>query len=238
MPSEAKPIKVPCNGCKHHTNHCILKEYSRAWHQEDEPDMGIDFAGGTWQIIQCLGCEAVTFREAWVTSEDPEETVTYYPARSKDALPIKNTFNVPRSLTRIYREAIDAYNGRSFLLSAAGIRALVEGLCAQQKITDGPVVLTDNNGQPLLDAAGQPKTKRLSNLQGKLEGLAEKGILTPQHVSALHETRLMGNEAVHELQRPDAEALKVAIEIIEHTFETVYEIADKLEALKARKQKP
>jgi hypothetical protein len=51
----------------------------------------------------------------------------------------------------------------------------------------------------------------------------------------LHEHRYLGNEAVHELARPTEEVLQLAIEIVEHMFESLYEIPEKAEDLRKAK---
>lgn len=72
---------------------------------------------------------------------------------------------------------------------------------------------------------------------GKISGLSEKGILTKKNSEILHEHRYLGNEAVHELSQPSEEEVKLAIEIIEHTLESLYEISEKAEELRMRKSK-
>jgi hypothetical protein len=47
----------------------------------------------------------------------------------------------------------------------------------------------------------------------------------------------MGNDAIHELSRPSEDDLHVAIEIVEHTLESLYEIPEKAEALRANRAK-
>ena len=48
----------------------------------------------------------------------------------------------------------------------------------------------------------------------------------------LHQHRYLGNEAVHELKAPSSDELRLAIEIIEHVVEQLYEIPQKAVALK------
>ncbi len=48
--------------------------------------------------------------------------------------------DAPEILDRLYRETIDAFNNSSFLFCAGGLRALVEGICADRGVTDGPKV--------------------------------------------------------------------------------------------------
>jgi len=228
-------MKVFCIRCEQYTNHDIIKEYERTYTPEDIPEMGIEFAMGRWQILQCKGCEDITFRESWVTSEDwnpvtgeMEESVKLYPQRGRELLPIKSFFNVPGSLRQIYREIIDCYNSGIYTLCAAGLRAIIEGICAEQNIKDGPIVSTKKDGST--------KTERGKRLQAKIEGFKERGVLTEQHCKILHEHRFLGNDAVHNLDRPSREELKLAIQIIEHTLENIYELKDRAEELRRKKK--
>jgi hypothetical protein len=64
-------------------------------------------------------------------------------------------------------------------------------------------------------------------LQGKINGLHEKGKLTKEHAEILHEHRYLGNTSIHDLAAPSKEELSLALEIIEHVFDTIYEIPEK-----------
>jgi hypothetical protein len=102
----------------------------------------------------------------------------------------------------------------------------VEGTCAAQGIIDGPVE------QP--KKGGGKETVRKGNLEGKIAGMAEKGILTSGAAQSLHEHRYLGNNAVHELAMPSRDELKLAIEIIEHVLDQLYVIPEKALELKKR----
>jgi hypothetical protein len=58
----------------------------------------------------------------------------------------------------------------------------------------------------------------------------------------LHELRFLGNEAVHQLDRPSTKELTLAIDIIHHILDALYEIPKKAETLRdnksRRKKKP
>jgi hypothetical protein len=108
---------------------------------------------------------------------------------------------------------------------------MIEGICAATGVKDGPVEMPDKDGTT--------KIVRKCNLQGKIEGMAEAGLLTRKHAEILHEHRFLGNEAVHELQRPSREELKLAVEVVEHTFDNLYELPDKADQLRwKRKARP
>jgi len=223
-------MKVFCIQCKQETNHKVIHETKKSFNHNDEI-----FADGLWQIIECKGCEEITFREVWINSEDtdpydgsPIENIKLYPIRSKDILPIKPFYNVPFKVRNIYREMIDAFNNGMFVLCSGGLRATIEGICNSKGILDGPVKRNKN---------GTVVNKRSKDLQGKISGLFENGLLTKQHAEILHQHRFLGNEALHTLDQPTKEELKIAIEIIEHTLDNLYELSEKVSILKYEKQK-
>jgi len=189
------------------------------------------------QVIQCQGCMTSSFRQVSWFSEDCQqigpdeyddgERITLYPKRSNNTLPIKDFWEVPHNLRRIYRESIDCFNNDSFTLAAAGLRAIIEGLCAELGVTDGPKTVTKKDGTQVV--------KRFKNLEAKIAGLHEKGFLTERNTSILHEHRFLGNDAVHELAQPSRDELALAIEIVEHTFESLFEIPTKGDELKEKR---
>ena len=212
-------VKVLCAKCRQTTKHTVIHEVSEFYTPENCPAMQINHAEGTWQIIRCNGCEDVSFREFWTTSEDREGAEQIFPPRSQDSLRPKTFANMPIAIVRIYRETIDAYNVDAVTLCAVGVRVIVEAICADRGIDNGPVELR-NGG-----------ITRKKDLQGKIEGLREKGFVTVDHSNALHKTRLFGNEAAHELRRPGRDTLKSAIEIVEHTLESMYDLTEKARSL-------
>ena len=214
-PKEAREsVKIRCLQCQGVTNHHIVKEHERT---EGDSDIWLIL---TWQIVECAGCGAITFVERSSFSEDQDpntgelpEKLTLYPARDAHTLPVAQFSNVPPNLRRIYREVMECFNGCAPTVCAAGLRALVEGICVNQNVHDGPV--TDKK-------TGKPT--RSKNLEGKIEGMVEKGFLTAQHAQTLHEHRFLGNDAVHELQTPGVDGLKAAISVVEHTLDSMYEL--------------
>ncbi len=53
----------------------------------------------------------------------------------------------------------------------------------------------------------------------------------------LHQFRYMGNEALHELATPSQEELKLAIQIVEHILESIFEIPNKALILQKKRSK-
>jgi hypothetical protein len=219
-------MKVLCIGCKHVTNHNILFEKDQNYYEED---------GGWWeqhnyQIVQCQGCDSISFRELYTDisldqnsdyTGDDRYVETLFPKRSLHTLPIKNLLNTPLNIKRIYRESIDAYNNDLSILCCVGLRAIIEGICKDKGIQKGEI--TTSKG-----------VKRISrDLDGKINGLVATGFLTSQNSEALHDLRFLGNEAVHELTGPSIHDLAIAIKIVEHLIDTIYEMQRKAIQLKS-----
>ncbi len=228
--------KILCDKCGLETNHEVVRSYEVTYTPKEYPDMEIDFAKGTFEIVKCMGCEEVSFREIWITSEDInpftdelEEYIKLYPERSKGRRSIKSIRFLPGELETIYVETIRCFNNGSYLLCAAGLRAVIEGICAERGVKCGRVTLIRKNGTS--------KTVNQKNLEGKINGLSEAGILTKDHTSTLHELRFIGNEALHELQSVKPDELSIGLDIIEHTLENLYGLPIKRRALSVRKTK-
>lgn len=228
-----KVLKILCQNCKIETNHLVLTAIDTSGREDWDGDF---FAWESiYQIIQCQGCEDISFRIESSNSEDyhpvygQEISETIYPRRMKETINAKTYLNLPYNINRLYKETIDCYNNDVMVLSGAGVRALVEGICIDNKIIDGEVEFTDS--------AGIIKKQRRNNLQGKINGLFEKGILTKENTNILHEHRYLGNEAVHELSPPSKEELTLAINIIEHILDSIYEIPKKAFELRNARKK-
>ncbi|MCZ6624970.1 MAG: DUF4145 domain-containing protein [Deltaproteobacteria bacterium] len=91
-------------------------------------------------------------------------------------------------MKEIYEEVIEAYNRWVSTLCAAGLRALIDGICSQKGTTG-------------------------KNLEARIEAL--KAILPENIVTNVHSLRIMGNEALHELVSPRQDELRLAIALSE-----------------------
>lgn len=226
-------LQVICLTCKNRNRHKVMASID----QDGKEALGYDdwiFWKSKYQIIECQGCGTISFRIEHSNSEDIDEfghsvTELIYPKRTTETWNVKVFFNVPHNLDRIYNETIDCYNNENLTLCGAGVRALVEGLCNENRIVDGEIESTKRDGSKV--------KKRADNLQGRINGLAEKGKLTKENVEILHEHRFLGNTAIHDLSAPTKEELSLAITIIEHVFDNIYEIPEIATQLKNKRLK-
>ncbi len=230
-------MKVVCSECKGSKNHLVLLSADIDGHEDLGQFGSIDW-DSHYQIIQCQGCDLLSFRKIDSNSEDYIEVAEnewehrinekLYPQRSINTLTIKDFINTPYNLRRIYREVIDCYNNNSLTLCGAGVRAIIDGLCTENGVKNGPVETIKKDGTK--------EIIRKRNLEGKISGMFEKGLLTKKHANILHEHRFMGNEAVHSLDQPSLKELELAISIVEHTLDNIYEIEVKASELRQRKK--
>jgi hypothetical protein len=137
-----KKIQVLCRTCSRPTNHDVLftKESSG-----EEPE-AIHW-WHTHQVLQCRGCDAITFRTEASNSEEidpytgnPEEFETLYPSRADGRPPIIGYENFPVKTQKIYRETLKALHANALTLGAIGLRAIIESICLEQKTKNKVVV--------------------------------------------------------------------------------------------------
>lgn len=211
-------LKLHCRECKCTTNHELT--HVEKWGGFSE---NVGQFGGTYEIVQCLGCDAFGFRQTdWCSDDVNYETgdvaahETLFPDTRKEArksaVPIHLLPLKPRG---VYQETLKAFNAGAHLLTAAGLRALVESICVERGTKGG-------------------------NLQTKIDDLVALGALAKQQADFLHFHRALGNEAVHEIVAPPIAELVAALDIVESLMRTIYELpdtADELKALRERRQK-
>lgn len=218
-------MKSFCTNCNCPTNQNILHETKIDFHEEE----------GSWwdvtryQVIQCAGCDEITFRKLYtdvsmqIGVDEYKSDEVLFPRRGIHVRPLKTFHGLPASVLAIYRETIDAYNTNLTLLCSVGVRAIVESICLDKGITSGKVK----------NAVGNERVSK--KLDGKISGLLANGYITGDAAETLHELRFLGNEAVHELSRPSIEELGIAIDVIELSIENIYMIKRKTKHLQERR---
>lgn len=200
---------VPCLECKRSTKHKVLASGEESFEYRGAD--GSFCAYTDHQIVQCQGCETVSFRVLSENSEDidysydedgntvgtPVQTTTLYPSRNEGRGVIKDDYLLPSNIQRIYKETINAFNNQQPVLSGMGIRALVETICKDK----------------------QAKGKDLFN---KINDLVTIGVLTSDGATILHKIRTLGNDAAHEVKPHKFEQLSLAMDVCEHLLQGVY----------------
>ena len=103
----------------------------------------------------------------------------------------------------------------------------MEGICAATGVKKGTVEK---------EKKGTMVKQQSTSLDGKISGLREKGHLTKNNAEVLHAHRCLGNDALHELQMPSVDELRLGIEIVEHVLVELYEIQDKAKEMEWRRR--
>jgi hypothetical protein len=154
---------------------------------------------------------------------DVEDIQVYPPEpltnKAKNDYDIVDFQHLPELLDTLYRQVVANFELKYYLLAAAGLRMIIEGICNDLSIKDG-YVTDDETGQIVMKNGNQVRS---SNLNGKINGLVEIGILTEGQTAILHIIRKLGNQTVHKLNNPKRRIMVSGLEIIEHTFRNIYE---------------
>jgi hypothetical protein len=200
MSKKSKEVGVCCGRCGGDPkNHCVVGE-----HEEHRGNEEID-VWYTYQIIKCMGCDSVRFRQFetcsesrdWETGELDEYDEAIFPeGKAHKHQPIDNS-GLPEDVAKMYLETVLCFNAGSNTLAGGGLRATVEALCLQQQVKG-------------------------NNLEKRIDSLVEKGVLAKKQAEHLHEERYIGNEALHEMHTPSDQDLKDGLEIVEGLLRTVY----------------
>lgn len=215
--TQNKEYRVACGKCLGRTRHKVLQSVDVK---------GVDFAWDfewidNYQIIQCQGCDFISFRMGHSDSENTTydegndeliyiETVELYPSRVAGRHKLRQRHFLPSTVSRIYDETHSALSNKQAILAGVGIRALVETVCNEK-------------------AAGG------HSLENKIDDLVTKGVLTQTGAEILHSMRILGNEAAHQVKPHSEETLNVAMDVVEHLLNDVYVLPAATKALPKRK---
>ncbi|WP_172162867.1 DUF4145 domain-containing protein [Paraburkholderia elongata] len=160
-----------------------------------------------YQIVQCCGCHAVSFRrvvrdyESAYPIDDNEwdvpEDITCFPSILKGHRELEDVWDLPDTVREIYTQSIKAIKDNSNILAGIGLRATIEAICNDRGIT------------------GRTLDKRI-------DALARGGLISQKDSERLHAIRFLGNDSAHEIKKADARNLLIALRIIDHLLVNIY----------------
>lgn len=229
--------KVHCRICQNKTNHGIIFKHTIS---EEFDEVGFWWSED-YIIGQCLGCDTLCFIKqyddtsmhfsTWNEDSNSYEHIDADDIKVFPSEPINKTKehqysivefqHLPELLNELYKQVVANYVQKHFLLAAAGLRMIIEGICNDLSIESG-YLTDDETGEFKVNNNGDKISS--SNLNGKINGLVERGILTTGQTAILHIIRKLGNQTVHKLNNPKPKILLQSLEIIEQTFKNIYEI--------------
>jgi hypothetical protein len=129
--------------------------------------------------------------------EELDVTLKHYPAPLDGREKMENAHYLPSSVSIIYNETLACHAAQLPISTGFGIRAIIEAVCTDKVI------------------AGW-------NLEKKIDGLSEGGLITADSAKILHGLRFMGNAAAHEMKAHAAQELSTAFDIVDILLQNVY----------------
>jgi len=194
-----RTIRVFCGNCEGFKNHKVIAKREVRSHEDDPYHWGEDH-----YFCQCAGCDTYCYAVAEYTEDDFDNytgEMDYrwktYPFSKNSRKPLDDVDDFPQKVKLIYQETIGALNAQLPVLTAIGLRAIIEAICVEQGV------------------AGR-------NLEKKIDGLATSGVLSTAQAKILHGHRFLGNIAVHEVVSANPRELIAALEIAEAMLKTIY----------------
>ncbi|MCS3768337.1 hypothetical protein HNP12_002411 [Aeromonas hydrophila] len=205
-----------CRVCDKDTFHYIIFSYNEHGRQDCGRGNEVSWQEKN-QIIQCLGCDTVSFRTVLTDSESVDyfydengntgvyhcETIKYYPARM-EGLNYIDVDKLPLKILDIYKETQFSIENEQYVLAGIGIRAIVETVCKDLK------------------ASGKSLSEQINSLKNM-------SIVTSEGAETLHKLRILGNKAAHEVKAHDSQQLRLAMKIIDHMLDGTYVIPQEVE---------
>lgn len=197
--SSKKNIKIFCGQCGRDTNHHILCERSEGSKNDDDYHWRIEH-----YFVQCAGCDNYCYalsrwdEDDWnLLTGDVTKHWQTYPVSEGQRRSIDYSFELPYKVDIIYSEVIGSINSKLHILSAIGLRTLIEAICKDRGVKG-------------------------KNLEELIDALAQDGILSSEQAKILHGLRFMGNVAAHEIKQAKPREILAALEIAETMMKTVY----------------
>ena len=225
---EQETKRIFCNSCKSLTKHLLQVRHSFRQEicesQDDqlfegvyEPDKEDTFPvmEHTYSLWACAGCaEPTLVWQLGLRGNQYDDELTglqggYFPARAEGLIQPKQFQKLNDRLKVLYREIVISYNENCLLLCAIGLRALIEGICADKGITDG-------------------------NLEHRVDELI-KFLPSINLIEALHAFRFAGNDAAHRLQPLAKDEAKSAIAIMEDLLNFFYDLDYKASRVRSKR---
>ena len=200
--------KIYCPICRTQTNHEELFSKERSYNEEED-DCAYFYKDA---VIQCKGCDGIQFRREYGDENMVDEnsltgisefytSSVYFPPYIENHTQVDKSYDIPDKIRTMYFETLGAIKNKYYILSGAGLRAIVDAICLDQKILSG-------------------------NLQKKIKSLENKRLITKKEANRLNSIRFLGNDSIHEIEIPDTLKIRTALNIIEHLLINLY-IIDK-----------
>jgi hypothetical protein len=204
--AQEKPIDSYCSQCEGDRRHAVQKTHERRW---DNEESGI-WGGDTWEILECMGCQNVTFAHTHWFSEDTDDTGRpivhrdLYPPSPRRAKP-EWAGELWLALSRETQWLIKLYDD---IYGALGMRALGLATMGMRAIVD--FIVTSKVGDDI------------RGFKNKLDAMHEQGLISELQVGILNAAFDAGSAAAHRGYTPSRNDANSLLDITESLLRRVY----------------
>ncbi|WP_406734147.1 DUF4145 domain-containing protein [Vibrio scophthalmi] len=215
--------KIHCNTCGLQTNHKLISSHNRSFYEEDDHEGNTyitDFDEWKYNFWVCLGCDTglleVKHTCMGMQSYEGDKIydVSYFPSRKNISRLPKHFRHIDSKLNSVYNEIIQCFQLGLGVATAMSIRALLEGICIHEGITDQ------------VAWKFEVKIDKLHTISGIPESITD----------GLKNLKFIGDDAAHRLVSPNRQVLSLAIDLLEalltHVYEAKFELHNKAELIK------
>lgn len=203
--------RIYCNNCKGETKHDIKASHDQSY-QEEYEDHGQKFLGyyeeTEYRFLVCRGCDTATLEEKWTAAGmrdqngDDIYVYSYHPKRKNLGVrEAKRFHHVDSKLNETYKEIIIAFQQGAGIVTAMGVRALLEGICVIEGIDDD----------------------KAWGLAKKIDHLNDRSNIPTIIIEGLKGIKFVGDDAAHRLNTPDKYNLSLSIDLLESLMTHMYE---------------
>jgi uncharacterized protein DUF4145 len=204
MPKK-KVTKSHCNTCARTNNHTVLvvKNIYGGTYDEGYGDIGWT---NSYELLECNGCESISFRHTYWFEPTDERDVTIYPPPTRRHPPLWQ-INLPSDVQQLLREVYSALAAESRSLAMMGARALVD------------MVLLKNVGD-------------LGSFAEKLAAAEKAGLIGRKNRDILATALDAGSAAAHRGYRASSFDVGAVMDIVENLLQAIYHLGSLADVLK------
>jgi hypothetical protein len=204
MPNE-KVTKSHCNTCAQTTNHTVLaaKDIYGSTYDEGYGEIGWT---NSYELLECRGCESISFRHTYCFDPTDETEVTIYPPPTNRRPPAWQV-SLPADVQQLLREVYSALAAESRSLAMMGARALVD------------MVLLKNVGD-------------LGSFPEKLAAAEKAGLIGRKNRDILATALDAGSAAAHRGYRASSVDVAAVMDIVENLLQAIYHLGSLADELK------
>jgi hypothetical protein len=206
-----EPLKHHCNRCDGETTHHIRGEHQRSGAVPiNDPETGDEIDEINWwerfEIVQCAGCDRLSFRTVASNDADHEISIRLFPPKASRTQP-NWLGKVPVEMRTLLRQTYQALDGDSRALAMMGARAVADMLLVA-KVGD------------------------VGGFEQKLDRMVAGGHLSAPNREILEPALDAGNAAAHRGHQPTVDDVDAVMDILENLLQATYHLEPLAAALK------